>query len=66
MVLEISNNKSRALRFFDFSVLSEFSNEDERLFLQGGCRSAYSSLADTGLSFQSIRLMHLITITRCS
>ena len=36
MILELENNKSRNLRFFDCSILSKYSSEEERLFFQGG------------------------------
>ena len=59
MVLELENNKSIAMKFFDCSILSDFSNEDERLFIQGGYRCDLSDLSHTALSFHSIRLLHL-------
>ena len=59
MILELENNRSGWLKFFDCSVLSEFSNEDERLFIQGGYDPSFGRLSRTGLSFHSIRLLHL-------
>ena len=59
MILELENNDSYHMRFFDCSVLSDFSNEDERLFIQGGFHHSQSILSYTGLSFGSIRLLSL-------
>ena len=56
IIIELKNTQSILLPFLDCSVISDFSNEEERLFFQGGYQSGF--LSNTYLSFNSIRVIH--------
>ena len=56
MILELESTGNCFVPYFNCSIISDFRGEDERLFFQGQ-QSGGGTLANTSLSFVSIRLL---------